>query len=332
MKKTLFTLLSIACFSTAFALAPTDSTGTIARHGFVYIIHTVTEGETLYKISKHYHVSVEEIQKENTNTHALAIGQELFIPTNRKANTPVTPTSGAAKTHTVAAGEGLYSISKAHHITVEDIVKWNNLTSNSINVGQTLLVSAPIANKPAAQLPVQATNNITHTVAAGEGLYSISKKYNVSIEEIKKLNNLTSDALNANQVLIIKEGKATATAPKSEPIKTAATTTAAAQEIKHPTKLQPSNATGNASRKEEQGVIGFATLPDYNAKFSYGLHKTAPVGTVIKVTNSKGAVHWVRIMGKLDTTETAIMKVNKTVMEKLGEGATSFNGTISYAL
>ena len=330
MKKTLFTLLSIACFSTAFALAPTDSTGTTARHGFVYIIHNVTEGETLYKISKHYNVSVEDIQKENTNTHALSIGQELFIPTNKKASAQVTPTSSSAKTHTVAAGEGLYSISKEHHVTVEDIVKWNGLTSNAINVGQTLVVSAPVANKPAAQLPVQTSNNITHTVAAGEGLYSISKKYNVDIEEIKKLNNMTSDALSTDQVLIIKEGKTTAAAPKSEPIKTATAT--ATQEIKHPTKLQPTNATGNANRKEEQGAIGFATLPDYNAKFSYGLHKTAPVGTVIKVTNSKGAVHWVRIMGKLDASETAILKVNKTVMEKLGDGATSFNATISYAL
>lgn len=325
MKKLVFLLISIVCISySANAFAPLDSIGTSSRHGLVFIIHEVSAGETLYRISKAYSVSVEEIQKENTNTESLAVGQKLFIPTGKKAGS--TASVVTTKTHKVQKGEGLYGISKKYSVTVKDIQKWNNLTSTNVNLGQSLIVSSPISNKPASQTPT-ATTELTHTVQAGEGLYSISKKYGVSVEEIKTLNNMTSTALNANQVLIIKKGNS----PKNAPVvKEITTPTATTPSINHPKQLNPTTPIAANNRIEEKGIIGFAALAEYNSKYSYGLHKTAPIGTVVKIVTNEGLIHWVRIMGVLDTNETSVLKVNKTVLDKIGAGETAFEATISY--
>lgn len=255
-----------------------------------------------------------------------------------KTQTPVTTQAApqSTKTHTVVAGEGLFSISKKYGVTVDNIVTWNNLSSSAINVGQTLIVSAPVANKPASRLPTSAKET-THTVAAGEGLYSISKTYGVTVEEIKQWNNMTSNAIDVGQVLVVKKGDAPKTAPiktkETKPAVTINAKTPPSTAVNHPKKIiTPSTSTPH-SRKEESGVVSLTALPQYSTKFSYGLHKTAPVGTIVKVTNkTTGKIHWVRIMGILDASETSIMKVNQTVLDKLGEGATKFEADISYAL
>ena len=336
-------IIAIAFVTTtlSFANFPADSVGTTTKSGSVYTIHEITAGETFYALSKKYDVTVEELQKANPEATTLAVGQKILVPTKQqpaKAQTPVTTQTApqSTKTHTVVAGEGLFSISKKYGVTVDNIVTWNNLTSSAINVGQTLIVSAPVANKPASQLPTSAKET-THTVAAGEGLYGISKTYGVTVEEIKKWNNMTSNAIDVGQVLVVKKGDA----PKSAPIKTKETKPAVtinaktppSTAVNHPKKIiTPSTSTPH-SRKEESGVVSLTALPQYSTKFSYGLHKTAPVGTIVKVTNkTTGKIHWVRIMGTLDASETSIMKVNQTVLDKLGEGATKFEADISYAL
>lgn len=334
-------IIAIAFVSTtlSFANFPTDSVGTTTKSGVVYTIHEITAGETFYALSKKYNVTVEELQKANPEAKTLAVGQKILVPTKVTSGT-TTPTTKAltanTKTHTVVAGEGLFSISKKYGVTVDDIVTWNNLSSSAIDVGQTLVVSAPVANKPASQLPTSAKAT-THTVVAGEGLYSISKAYGVTVDDIKKWNNMTSNAIDVGQVLIVKKGEA----PKSAPIRTTETkpavTTSAktppATAVNHPQKIITPTTTTPHSRKEEVGMVSLTALPQYSTKFSYGLHKTAPVGTIIKVTNkTTGKTHWVRIMGPLDPAESSVMKVNQTVLDKLGEGATSFEAEISYAL
>lgn len=342
MKSTIVILFSIFITISSFANFPADSVGTTTKSGVVYTIHEIVAGETFYALSRKYNITVEEIQKANPEASTLAVGQKILIPTKLKATTQTaaqtTSSTTSTKTHTVAAGEGLFSISKKYGVTVDEIVRWNNLTSSAINVGQNLIVSAPVANKPASQLPT-ASKNTTHTVAAGEGLYSISKKYDVTVDEIKKANNMTTNDLSVGQVLIIKKGEAPKSAPvkTAEPTKTTATTTTAktppASTVAHPQKITTTPSANIHSRKEEEGLVSLTALPQYNTKFSYGLHKTAPAGTIIKVTNkATGKFHWVRIMGTLDASETSLMKVNQTVLEKLGQGATSFEAEISYAL
>lgn len=103
--------------------------------------------------------------------------------------TPPTPPSGNG-TYTVVAGDTLYSIAKKFGITVVDLKNWNNLTSDTISIGQILIVSK------------DAINN-TYVVQAGDTLYGIAKKFGVTVADLKNWNGLTSDTISIGQVLIV---------------------------------------------------------------------------------------------------------------------------------
>src|SRR5690606_28963054 len=131
-----------------------DSIGIEEINGQTFILHKVEAKETFYALSKRYNVSVEEIKRYNPETEAgLKVETILKIPFTKKQEK-----QSAQKTHTVAPGQTLYSISQMYGIAVEDIKKWNSLSSNDLNVGQTLVMSASAgksadgkaANKPAS--------------------------------------------------------------------------------------------------------------------------------------------------------------------------------------
>lgn len=113
------------------------------------------------------------------------------------------------QTHTVKAQETLFSISKKYTIKVDQLKKWNRLTSNSIAVGQVLLVTDPflkLQQKPPEPLfeNKEISSVQTHVVKKGESLFGISKKYNLPISDIKSINNLKSDELSIGQILTIR--------------------------------------------------------------------------------------------------------------------------------
>ena len=92
------------------------------------------------------------------------------------------------KNYTVKRGDTLYGISKQFDVPVETIKKVNNLTSNTITVGQVL------------SIPTN-TNTATYTVKAGYTLYKIANQYNTTVQELIELNNLSSNILNIGQQL-----------------------------------------------------------------------------------------------------------------------------------
>ena len=123
---TTFTIL-ISSILSVFA-TPLDSIGTKTVDDKTYIIHQVEQGETLYRLKVKYNVSVEEIKAANNNTSSLAIGQKVLIPTNIKVKQP----DSNIKFHTVAPGETLYRVASTYGVSVDEVKKWNNLTSNSL--------------------------------------------------------------------------------------------------------------------------------------------------------------------------------------------------------
>lgn len=111
------------------------------------------------------------------------------------------------KIHTVRSGEGISSIARRYNCTVQDIKVWNNLRSLKVRPGQKLTVYIP-TNKPTQTNVNQAiakTNNQTnstssgsgenkfHTIQKGDTLYTIAKTYGTTIEQLKKLNNLSGN-------------------------------------------------------------------------------------------------------------------------------------------
>lgn len=101
--------------------------------------------------------------------------------------------------YVVKSGDSLWSIANKYGTTVAKLKELNNLSSNMLNVGQTLLVK---------ELPTS-TDEDYYIVKSGDTLYGIANKYNMSVDELKKLNNLTSNTLTINQRLLIKKSSNT---------------------------------------------------------------------------------------------------------------------------
>lgn len=100
-------------------------------------------------------------------------------------------------THVVKAGETLFAISRQYNVAVEDIKKWNNMTTNTISTGQRLFVGPP-AGQTATSTAVQ------HRVSPGETLTAISRRYGVTVAEIMEWNQLTSTTVETGQLLQIR--------------------------------------------------------------------------------------------------------------------------------
>lgn len=146
--------------------------------------YIVQAGDTLYGISKQFGVSVESIKVENNLTSDfLDVGRSLLIPTGE-----------SSFLYVVKKGDTLYSIASKYNVSVLEIVNINNLNSNNLSIGQQLRI--PINSS-------EGFNYLTYTVKAGDTLYSVAKKYDTTVDEIKKLNNLNSNLLNIGQVLKI---------------------------------------------------------------------------------------------------------------------------------
>ena len=162
------------------------------------ITYIVKQGDTLYSIATQYGVSVNELKNNNNLvSDILSIGQNIKIPSSESVITPSEDDIiNEPNTYIVQRGDTLYSISRKFNVPVNDIKVLNNLTSDVLLVGKTLQI--PIGSLPINDIDV-------YIVQKGDSLYSLAKEYNTTIDDIKKLNNLTSDILKVNQELQIKK-------------------------------------------------------------------------------------------------------------------------------
>ncbi len=98
--------------------------------------------------------------------------------------------------HIVEVGETLYSISGKYYVSVNDIKRYNRLKSNEISVGQKLLLKGNSTKSLHKSVK-------KHVVVKGDTMYSISKKYGITIEKIKTLNNITTNSISTGSVLFL---------------------------------------------------------------------------------------------------------------------------------
>ena len=151
-----------------------------------YETYTVKSGDTLYSIANKYNTTVSELMNLNgLSTTSLSIGQSLKIPTNA-------PSSDEGGTYIVKSGDTLYSIAAKYDTTVSKLMDLNDLTSSSLSIGQVLKLPSNVDN-----------DYVTYTVKSGDTLYSIAKKYNTTVDNIKNLNNLSTNTLSIGQTLQI---------------------------------------------------------------------------------------------------------------------------------
>ncbi|MCY9375217.1 LysM peptidoglycan-binding domain-containing protein [Bacillus sp. T17B1] len=143
-----------------------------------------------------------------TATTAVVLGSTLFAG------------AASAQSIKVKKGDTLWDLSRKYDTTISKIKSENNLRSDIIYVGQTL----SIKGKSTSSNSSSSSSSSTYTVKSGDSLWKISKKYGMTVSELKKLNGLKSDLLRIGQVLKLK-GSASSSSSSSSSVSTSSSST-----------------------------------------------------------------------------------------------------------
>ncbi len=127
----------------------------------------------------------------------------MIVSSNKKEPSQVS----TSNSYTVEQGDTLFSIGKKYNISIEKLQELNGLTNTEISLGQKLLVKSYYGSgrnsSQELQKKVEVATN-TYIVEQGDTLYSISKKYNISLDDLQELNGLTDNTISLGQELRIK--------------------------------------------------------------------------------------------------------------------------------
>jgi LysM repeat protein len=381
-----FCLLTAGNFSFGNGLYLKDSIGIEKKNGKNFILHKIEAKETFYSLSKRYKVSIDDIVNNNIETReGLKIDQIIKIPfnvadLNNSESIVINNNKGADKLskgsflHRVKPSETLYSISKLYNVKVEELKNWNLLSGNEVNIDQELVIkkdqiqpaiqsetesNAQIINfsdtlKPNIQTEGSEAR-VVHTVEPTQTLFSISKMYNVSVEDIKNWNSLENSELNVGQKLTViqkteQQVRSEAKVEKKPEFLAnddslpkqkfeeyeASTKRTSKAETEKAEKVKPAQKIDNSGGGNKIIELGFAEViegTDDTKKFR-ALHKTAPVGTIIQVKNEMNNLSvFVRVLGTLPNTgsnDKVLIKITKAAYERLGAIDPRFPVELSY--
>lgn len=333
-----------------------DSVGMTSKGGERYIIHEVEAGETLFALSRRYNVTVQKIKDSNdAGLNNLTIGQKVLVPYLKKENT------NSSDLHVVQSSETLFSISRNYNVQVEDLRKWNQLADNNISIGQKLIVIAPTALAQASKVTATTVSNrATHKVEVSQTLYSISRMYGVTSEQLREWNNLSSNSLNVGQLLIVSSNAGPAGEVKTN------SSMLPAQEAVNQQKVTEESQTVRSEEKKSQTVkvVPPATTPivinenmaagkmeapaekmvkkgmaeviedSSDTKKYLALHREASIGTIMQVKNEmNNQTVFVRVVGTIPNTgdnAKVILKISKKAYDRLGAVDSRFPVELSY--
>ncbi|MEK3888482.1 peptidoglycan endopeptidase [Bacillus sp. FSL K6-3431] len=200
--------------------------------------HEVKSGDSLWKIASKYNTSVSQVKAlNNLSSDLIYPKQVLFVnestsdkaSDNKQESNPVQNTKPVtSNTYKIVSGDNLSKIAARHNISLANLRKWNNLTSDLIFPGQVLKVSsaggsdsqqstAPnVENKPTTpdQTNKPQTSGKAYKVVSGDTLGQIARKFGTSVGNIKKWNNLSSDLILVGQTLNLNANASTPTVDK----------------------------------------------------------------------------------------------------------------------
>ena len=200
----------------ALALMAGSSTNLMAQASAEsgYFLHTITKGQSLYSISSMYNVSIDDIVRLNPGSDKqIREGAALKIPQ------AVSDNSDKPVFHTIQAGETLYRLSVKYNITTQAICEANpGLSSENFRSGQVIIIPVQSASKTEKETPKATTKEETtvkmndwkdmHKVERKETIYSISREYGITEEELIAANpELKNGKLKRGTFLFIPYGR-----------------------------------------------------------------------------------------------------------------------------
>lgn len=274
--------------------------------------------------------------------------------------------------HTVKKGETLSAIAQKYKVSVTTLQQWNNLKSKQVNINQKLIVKKGAAQSSGSVAQPKGNKSDSeqlkaakyHTVKKGETLYGIARQYSVSAAELTDWNQLNNSGIKTGQQLIVAKATETtalsaepvrtkttgenevnapkdaATETKVSDVKTAAEEKAVTEEttnaaIVSQEVIDKTPSGKNIKQSIETGEAAWVNDADLNPSKYFALHRTAPIGTIMKVTNRmNGKYVFVKVIGKLPGTgdnEKLIIKISKAAADRLGVIDPTFQCELNYA-
>ena len=185
--------------------------------------YTVVSGDSLYAIARKTGTSIQDLLSLNglnlnsvihpgqvlqlSNAYESSSTEETVTTTEETASSEETTTSGNAQMYYVHQGDNLYRIARNNGISLSTLLEWNNLSVDSpIHPGQGLIVSYGSSSSTEEAEETAASSEsteTTYTVQPGDGLWRIAKNHGLTLDELKSMNQLTSNIIQPGQVLIV---------------------------------------------------------------------------------------------------------------------------------
>ncbi|WP_166332178.1 LysM peptidoglycan-binding domain-containing protein [Sphingobacterium chungjuense] len=239
--------------------------------------------------------------------------------------------------HEVKAKETYYALSRTYSIPVNDIMAANN--KKSLRVGDTVRIPSTIAEErqslsstTSTTAPSVSPDDILtdYKVGSKETLYAIAKRFQTNVEDIKRLNKLKSDNLKEGQILRIPDGNL-----PPEPV-AAIEPPAEVEKIDDVPVRNIQAGRYGVRETSEKGIAVWMENLETKNNSNLALHKTAPVGTILKITNPiSKSVTYAKVVGKFSEntqTQDAIVVVSKSAAAYIGAVDKRFLIEITYGI
>ena len=268
--------------------------------------------------------------------------------------------------HRVGPGETLTALTRRYGVTLAQLNAANPQIKNGLGIGQIVYVPRPAARPGAAAAPAKTTAATAapgpvparYTVRKGETLFGIANRYQLSAEELIKLNKLpAAGTVRIGQLLLLaatEEAAAVAKATRpaeteavpvtripanpapDKPAQVATVTPADREEKKEEreekTERTPTRAGELLGRVVESGLG--APIENSTTEKYLALHKTAPIGTIMQVKNAMNGLYvYVRVIGKLPNTgenNNILVRISPRAVQKLGTSDGRFRVETNY--
>ncbi|MBX7109062.1 MAG: LysM peptidoglycan-binding domain-containing protein [Chitinophagales bacterium] len=244
--------------------------------------------------------------------------------------------SAAYDFHVVTKGETLYSIARAYQTSTDELLRLNpEISGGNLPIGTELKIPL-VKTSMNPETGYKLLQPVYYTVLKKETLYSISKRYNTTVDSLISWNNLHDAAIEENSKLIVGfesmpfslEGPLNVS---GQPATLKQDTTRIHTNLEHGKSVDGIN--GFPDELAQKGIATWVKSGDDGGDF-FALHATVPKGTMIKVKNvMNGRVVEVKVIGKLPSTsvnEDVLIKISASAAGQLGVLDDRFLAAIYY--
>ncbi len=253
--------------------------------------------------------------------------------------------------HKIEIKENYYSIARKYNVSPKSIIEFNNNKSLQPNAILKVPTDRPFIkeekkNSTIPGNPTLKTAVIEYKVGPKETLYSISKRFNTTVADLKSINNLTDNSLSIGQIIKIPSITGTAT-NQAVIASTTPETIQVTKEENPPTSQIDSNVNAGDRLKlpltkyglrevDERGVAIWISDENLDGTKMLALHRTAPIGTIVKITNPMtGKSTFAKVVGKFtenETTKDAIIVITKATADLVGALDKRFQVNVVYGV